>query len=174
MVQKNTLNKLLIICGATATGKSDLAVECAKILDSEVISADSMNVYKGLNIGTAKPSEEEKQGIVHHLIDVVSPYERYTVGDYRAQALPILKNLLERGKIPVICGGTGFYINSLLIQDLHKLFAGDGLFLIQELCKLVELRAVLLQNPHRLRVLLLHKVNHLSVDLCLRFGAARQ
>ena len=63
-----------------------------------------------------------------------------------------------------------FYINSLLIQDLHKLFAGDGLFLIQELCKLVELRAVLLQNPHRLRVLLLHKVNHLSVDLCLRFG----
>ena len=67
-----------------------------------------------------------------------------------------------------------FYINSLLIQDLHKLFAGDGLFLIQELCKLVELRAVLLQNPHRLRVLLLHKVNHLSVDLCLRFGAARQ
>ena len=115
MVQKNTLNKLLIICGATATGKSDLAVECAKILDSEVISADSMNVYKGLDIGTAKPSEEEKQGIVHHLIDVVSPYERYTVGDYRAQALPILKNLLERGKIPVICGGTGFYINSLLI-----------------------------------------------------------
>lgn len=123
MVQKNTLNKLLIICGATATGKSDLAVECAKILDSEVISADSMNVYKGLDIGTAKPSEEEKQGIVHHLIDVVSPYERYTVGDYRAQALPILKNLLERGKIPVICGGTGFYINSLL----YNLSYGNGL-----------------------------------------------
>lgn len=123
MVQKNTLNKLLIICGATATGKSDLAVECAKILDSEVISADSMNVYKGLDIGTAKPSEEEKQGIVHHLIDVVSPYERYTVGDYRAQTLPILKNLLERGKIPVICGGTGFYINSLL----YNLSYGNGL-----------------------------------------------
>lgn len=125
MVQKNPLNKILIICGATATGKSELAVECAKILDSEVISADSMNVYKKLDIGTAKPSEREKQGISHHMIDVVSPFERYTVGDYRNQALPIIKKLLSEGKIPIICGGTGFYINSLLYDFSYGNGLGD-------------------------------------------------
>ena len=106
--------KLLIICGPTASGKSALAVECAKILDSEIISADSMNVYKGLDIGTAKPDDDEKQGIKHHLIDVADPKDNFTVGNYRELALPIVENLLSRNKIPIICGGTGFYINSLL------------------------------------------------------------
>ena len=123
MVQKNSINnKILIICGPTASGKSDLAVECAKLLDSEIVSADSMYIYKGLNIGTAKPSLEEMQGIKHHLIDVVSPFDNFSVSDYKALARPIVDNLISRGKIPVICGGTGFYINSIL----YDLSYGNG------------------------------------------------
>lgn len=123
MVQTNSLKrKILIICGATATGKTALAVECAKLLDTEIISADSMNVYSGLNVGTAKPSLEERQGVVHHLIDVVSPFDRFTVGNYRELAMPVIEKLHARGKIPVICGGTGFYVNSLL----YKLSYGNG------------------------------------------------
>lgn len=115
MVQKNNLgNKVLIICGPTASGKSDLAVECAKILDTEIISADSMYIYKHLNIGTAKPTDDEKQGIVHHMIDVVEPCGTFTVSDYKSKAEPVIEDILFKGKIPVICGGTGFYINSLL------------------------------------------------------------
>ena len=106
--------KVLVICGATASGKTSLAVECAKRLHSEIISADSLLVYRGLNIGTAKPTMEERQGIKHHLIDVVSPIENFSVSDYEKIALPIVEELLAQGKTPIICGGTGFYINALL------------------------------------------------------------
>ena len=125
MVQENCLNKLLIICGPTASGKTALAVECAKILDTEVISADSMNVYSGLNVGTAKPTESEKNGIIHHLIDVASPFENFSVGDYKEKAEPIVKDLLKKNKIPVICGGTGFYINSLIYNYSYGKSCGN-------------------------------------------------
>ncbi len=115
MVQKDSLNnKIIIICGPTASGKSDLALSVAKLLDTEIISADSMYIYKDLNIGTAKPTLQEMQGVKHHLIDVVSPYDNFSVSDYRNLALPIIKDLLSKGKTPIICGGTGFYINSIL------------------------------------------------------------
>lgn len=115
MVQKNCIDKkALIICGPTASGKTALAVECAKLLNSEVISADSMYIYKGLDIGTAKPSIEECQGITHHMIDVASPFDSFSVSDYKLQAEECLGNLFDNGKTPIICGGTGFYINSLL------------------------------------------------------------
>ena len=118
MVQKDCLkNKLIIICGPTASYKTALAVKVARLLKTEIISADSMNVYKGLNIGTAKPTEEEKQGVKHHLIDVVEPYCSFSVGDYKELAKPVTECVLSQGKTPVICGGTGFYINSL-IYDL--------------------------------------------------------
>ncbi len=110
------MNKVLIICGPTASGKTELAVECAKLLNSEVISADSMNVYKGLDIGTAKPTAEETGGIKHYMIDVVSPFDTFSVGDYREAAKPVLEKILSSGKIPVVCGGTGFYINSLIFE----------------------------------------------------------
>ncbi len=108
--------QVLVICGATATGKTALAVSCAKLLNSAVISADSQLVYKGLDIGTAKPSEEEKLGVPHYMIDVAEPFAEYSVSDYREAALPIVEKMVSEGKIPVICGGTGFYINSLLFD----------------------------------------------------------
>lgn len=106
--------KLLIICGATASGKTSLAIDCAKKLNTEVISADSQLVYRGLNIGTAKPTLAEMDGVKHHLIDVVSAKENFSVSDYEDRALPIIDNLLTQGKTPILCGGTGFYINSVL------------------------------------------------------------
>lgn len=107
-------NKILIICGPTASGKSELAVRCAKLLNSEIIYADALDVYRGLDIGTAKPTKEEKNGIIHHLIDVADVNSSFSVGDYKELAEPIVEDLLSRGKVPVICGGTGFYINSLI------------------------------------------------------------
>ena len=109
--------KVIVICGATASGKTALSVSLAKALNGEIISADSMLVYKGLNIGTAKPSQEEMDGIPHHLIDVVNPTEAFSVSDYENMALPIVERLLNEGKTPIICGGTGFYINSLLYKS---------------------------------------------------------
>ncbi|MBQ8657716.1 MAG: tRNA (adenosine(37)-N6)-dimethylallyltransferase MiaA [Clostridia bacterium] len=109
--------KVLVICGATASGKTALAVACAQKLNTEIVSADSMLIYKGLNIGTAKPTEEEKGGIMHHLIDVAEPFDLFSVSDYEKAALPIVERLLAEGKTPIICGGTGFYINSLLYKS---------------------------------------------------------
>ena len=111
------MSKVLVVCGATASGKTSLSIACAKKLNTEIVSADSMLVYQGLDIGTAKPSLEERAGIAHHLIDVISPYESFSVSDYERKALPIVEELSAKGKIPIICGGTGFYINSLLYKN---------------------------------------------------------
>lgn len=110
------MGKLLIICGATATGKTALAVDCAEKLGTEIISADSQLVYKGLDIGTAKPTREEMRGIKHHMIDIVSPKCNFSVSEYEQGALMEVDRLLSLGKTPVICGGTGFYINSVLYK----------------------------------------------------------
>lgn len=110
------MKKLLVLCGATATGKTALAVECAKRLGGEVVSCDALLVYRGLNIGTAKPTEEEKGGIPHYMIDVVDPNENFSVSDFERLALPIVDDILARGKVPVLCGGTGFYVKSLLFS----------------------------------------------------------
>lgn len=109
--------KVLVICGATASGKTALSVACAKAFNGEIISADSLLVYKGLDIGTAKPDLEERAGIPHYMIDVVEPTTSFSVSDYEAMALPLLERLIEQGKTPIICGGTGFYINSLLFKS---------------------------------------------------------
>ncbi len=110
------MKKIAVICGATATGKTGLAVDLALKLNTEIISADSQLIYKGLNIGTAKPTESEMRNVKHHMIDIIEPDENFSVVDYEERAAPILTNLLDRGKVPVICGGTGFYINSLLFD----------------------------------------------------------
>ena len=108
------MSKIIIVCGPTASGKSSLAFELAKKLNTEIISADSLCVYKNLDIGTAKPTKEERNIVKHHLIDVVNESENFSVFDYEKMALPIIDDLLSKGKTPIVCGGTGFYINSIL------------------------------------------------------------
>ena len=117
MVQKNRLNgKTVIICGATASGKTELAVALALKTGGEVISADSMTVYKELNVGTAKPDKTELRGVEYHLLDAASPSDNFSVGDYKELAEPILERILDEGKTPIVCGGTGFYVNSLIFD----------------------------------------------------------
>lgn len=115
------MNKLLIICGATATGKTKLAIDCAKKLKSEVISADSELIYKGLDIGTAKPTYTEREGVKHHLIDVIEPTKSFSVSEYGNMAQPIIDRLFSENKTPIVCGGTGFYIDSLIFQRSYGL-----------------------------------------------------
>lgn len=104
----------IIICGATATGKSGFAVEIAKKIGGEIISADSMQIYKGMDIGTAKITEEECCGIKHHLIDIVTPEVAFSVSDYKSAATAAECEIKSRGKIPIFVGGTGLYINSIV------------------------------------------------------------
>ena len=103
-----------VVAGPTASGKTAVAVELAKEVGGEVISADSMQVYREMDIGTAKPAEEEKQGIRHHLIDVCCPSEPFSVAEYKKQADCAISDVLSRGKTPILAGGTGFYINAVL------------------------------------------------------------
>lgn len=107
-------NKVIAIAGPTASGKTSLAVEIAKALKTEIISADSRQIYKEFDIATAKPSKQEMQGIKHHLIDVVSPEEEFTVANFADKAAEVMRNLFEQGKIPVVAGGTGLYFRILL------------------------------------------------------------
>jgi len=109
---------LIVICGATATGKSDLAVELAKELKGHIVNADSMQLYKGMDIGTAKLSMEERQGIKHHLIDVLSVKEEASVAQYQSDARSIIDQLLEQSIPAIVVGGTGLYIKSIL-DDLN-------------------------------------------------------
>lgn len=106
--------KVIVICGPTASGKTALSIELAKQIDGEIISCDSMQIYKDMNIGTAKPDEEEKQGIKHYLMDFVSPDERYSVADFKRDATRAIKEILNKGKMPIIVGGTGLYVDSMI------------------------------------------------------------
>lgn len=108
------LPKVLVIVGPTASGKSDLAVKLAKKFNGEIISADSRQVYKGLDIGTGKITEKEMQGIPHYLLDVASPKKKFTVQQYKTLAEKAIRKILKNGKLPIIVGGTGFYVQTLI------------------------------------------------------------
>ena len=105
--------KILVIGGPTAVGKTELSIDLAKRLNGEIISADSMQIYKYMDIGSAKVSKGEMNGVVHHLIDVVDPSINFSVVDYKEQGEKAIKEIISRGKLPIIVGGTGLYINSL-------------------------------------------------------------
>lgn len=107
-------NKILVICGPTATGKSILAVELAKLFNGEIISADSRQVYRGLDIGSAKITVDEMRGIHHHLIDIADPREVFTVAEYKKLADAKITEIIARGKLPILCGGTGMYISAVV------------------------------------------------------------
>ena len=108
------MNSIICIAGPTASGKTALAVELAKELNGEVVSCDSMYVYKRMNIGTAKPTLEEMDGIVHHMIDVAEPTEDFSVSKYCEMTSPIVDDIVARGKTAIIAGGTGLYMDSLI------------------------------------------------------------
>lgn len=107
------MQKVFVILGQTATGKSALAVKISKKVKGEVVSADSRQVYTGLDIGTGKINKKEMKGVSHHMLDVVNPKKKYTVVDYQKQALEKIKEIISREHTPIICGGTGFYIDAI-------------------------------------------------------------
>ena len=106
--------KVMVICGPTASGKTKLGIEVANKINGEIISCDSMQIYKDMNIGTAKPTKLEMSQAKHYLVDFVSPTERYSVAEYKKDAEKVIEKILEEGKTPIIVGGTGLYLNSLI------------------------------------------------------------
>lgn len=139
--------KAIVICGPTASGKTALSMELAKKINGEIISSDSMQIYKDMTIGTAKPTQEEMQGIKHYLLDFVSPNTRYSVAEFKRDALEAIAKILDQNKVPIIVGGTGLYVDSLIYgidytdikidekyrEDLEKIVQEKGLeFLYNE------------------------------------------
>lgn len=104
----------IIICGPTCSGKSAVALEAAALLDGEIVSCDSMQIYRYMDVGTAKPTPEEMRSIRHHMIDIVDPWENYNAFLYKNDAGAVIRDIISRGKTPVVCGGTGLYVNSLI------------------------------------------------------------
>ena len=110
----NNKPKLIAVVGPTASGKTSLSVELALKLDGEIISADSMQIYKGMDIATAKPSDEEKKGIPHHIMDFLDPSEVFSVSRFVSMAHSVAEDIIYRGKMPILCGGTGLYVRSFI------------------------------------------------------------
>ena len=126
--KKNSKIKVIAIVGPTASGKTAYSIDLAKQIDGEIISADSRYVYKGFDIGTAKPTKEEQDGVPHHMIDIVEPDFDYSVGLYKKEASRLIKEINERGNVPIITGGTGLYIDILLKNyDLPQIEANREL-----------------------------------------------
>ena len=120
------MNNIICIAGPTASGKTALAATLAKELNGEVVSCDSMQVYKHMDIGTAKPTLEEMQGIPHHMIDVAEPWEDFSVSRYCEMAAPIVDDIISRGKTAVIAGGTGLYMDALIRGNAFAPFPATG------------------------------------------------
>lgn len=106
--------KVIVICGPTASGKTSLSIQLAQKINGEIISSDSMQIYKDMNIGTAKPDQQEMQGIKHYLLDFVEPNQRYSVAEYKKDAENAIEEILQKGKVPIVVGGTGLYVDSLI------------------------------------------------------------
>ena len=120
------MKKVVVVCGPTASGKTALAVALAKAHNGEVVSADSMQIYRRMDIGTAKPTREEMEGIPHHMIDVIDPEEDFSVARYVDMAARCVDDILARGKLPIIAGGTGLYIDSLLSGRTFSAFSPES------------------------------------------------
>lgn len=124
--------KLLVICGPTASGKTALAVALAKRTGGEVVSADSMQIYRRMDIGTAKPTAEEMDGVPHHMLDVADPGEDYSVARYVEEASACVEDILARGRLPIVAGGTGMYIDNLLAGRTFAAFTGKWRQILQD------------------------------------------
>ncbi len=169
------MQKVVVICGPTASGKTGLSIELAKKINGEIVSADSMQIYKEMDIGTAKPTKEEQEGIKHYLMDFVSPEERYSVADYKKEAKKAIEEIIKKGKVPIVVGGTGLYIDSLIYEieyadiefdqdyreQLEKRVKKEGLEKLYEEAQKIDPRAIekISQNDEKriLRILEIYK-----------------
>ena len=118
--------KVIVIVGPTASGKTSLSIELAKKINGEIVSCDSMQIYKDMDIGSAKPSKEEMQGIKHYMIDEVIPTQRFSVAEYKKKAELAIEEILKNGKVPIVVGGTGLYANSLIYGIEYSNIEFDG------------------------------------------------
>ena len=148
--------KIIVIAGPTASGKTSLSIELAKKINGEIISADSMQIYKDMDIGTAKVEQHEMQGIKHYLIDFVSPDSRYSVAEYKIDATKAIEEILQKGKTPIIVGGTGLYVDTLIYgieyndikidenyrKELEKIAEEQGLKTLYEMAKKIDSKAM--------------------------------
>lgn len=168
-------SQVIVIGGPTASGKTALAIELAKRCNGEIISADSMQIYQEMDIGTAKPSMEEREGIPHYLLDFVSPDQRYSVADYQKEARKTIKEILAKGKTPIVVGGTGLYIDSIIYEieypsiefdelyreKLEKMAEKEGLELLYEQAKKIDPEAILKISPKdKKRILRILEIYH--------------
>lgn len=157
----NNLPKLIVIAGPTASGKTDLSVNLARIFGAEIINADSMQVYRGMDIGTGKPTLEERKGVPHHLLDVVGPDEAFNAALYRSMAYSTAMKIIGRGRLAIVVGGTGLYIRALLgglfecapsVEDLRRSLRrewdSDGPPILYERLKALDPAAARRIHPH--------------------------
>ncbi len=167
--------KVIVIGGPTASGKTALSIELAKTINGEIISADSMQIYEEMNIGTAKPDEQEKQNIPHYMLDFIKPNERYSVADYKRDAKKCIKEILKKGKTPIIVGGTGLYIDSLIYEiefpeieidisyrkELENIVKIEGLNTLYEKAKKIDSEAMEKISPNdQKRILRVLEIYH--------------
>lgn len=159
------MKKIAVIAGPTASGKTAAGIEAAKVLNGEIISADSMQIYKYMDIGSAKPTREEMQGIPHHMIDVVYPDEEFSVALFRKMAGELINEITARNRLPIIVGGTGLYINSLIYpydftdsagdngyrEELNSLAAEKGNAYIHNMLKDIDPESYVRIHPNNLR-----------------------
>lgn len=138
MTNETKKPRVIAVVGPTASGKTALAIELAKLYNGEIISCDSMQIYRGMDIGTAKPTEEEKCGIPHHMIDIIEPCDSFSAADYGARAKDVCNDILSRGKLPIFCGGTGLYLDAVLTDNDYADVETD-----------MELRARLMSDAER-------------------------
>ena len=154
--------KVIVICGPTASGKTALSIELAKKINGEIISADSMQIYKDMDIGTAKVEKEEMQGIKHYLLDFVSPDSRYSVAEFKMDATKAIEEILVKGKTPIIVGGTGLYVDTLIYgieyndikideayrQELEKIAEEQGLEQLYKIAVEIDAEAMQKISPN--------------------------
>ena len=167
--------KVIVICGPTASGKTAMSIELAKKINGEIVSCDSMQIYKEMDIGTAKPTREEMQGIKHYMIDIISPDIRYSVADYKRDAKIAIREILKKGKTPIVVGGTGLYVDSLIYEieyqdikfdeeyrkKLEKQVKEDGLNVLYEKAKKIDPKAILKISPNdQKRILRILEIYH--------------
>jgi len=167
--------KIIVICGPTASGKTGLSIELAKKINGEIISSDSMQIYKDMNIGTAKPTIEEMDGIKHYLLDFVSPDKRYSVADFKKDATRAIEKILMNNKVPIIVGGTGLYVDALVKnisysdieidlnyrKELEVIIEKEGLETLYEKAKQIDEKAIKTISPNdKKRIMRILEIYH--------------